>query len=135
MDKTNLLLPQGILTPKKIYFFEYYQFSVRFAVFSKRKFFRGLRGSHGFQTYHKVLKYMVLSFFEPKKTIFYENIWGNKKAPHLTYIFDPATMGLSANPFPQRVLIYQLYFTQNHCEKIFCKAKLNLEKSRIFGSF
>ena len=35
---------------------------------------------------------MVLSFFEPKKAIFYENIEGAEKAPHhLTYIFDPAT--------------------------------------------
>ena len=36
---------------------------------------------------------MVLSFFEPIKAIFYENIGGAEKAPlcHLTYIFDPAT--------------------------------------------
>ena len=35
---------------------------------------------------------MVLSFFEPEKAIFYENIGGPKKPPiHLSYIFVPAT--------------------------------------------
>ena len=39
-----------------------------------------------------ILGRMVLSFFEPKKAIFYENIEGAEKAPHhLTYIFEPAT--------------------------------------------
>ena len=36
------------LTPEKTYFFEKYQFLVRFSVISKSRFFRGLRGSHGF---------------------------------------------------------------------------------------
>ena len=45
-------------TPQKTYFFENYQFSGRFSVFSKSRFFRGLMGSHGFQTFCEVLKYI-----------------------------------------------------------------------------
>ena len=44
--------------PPITYFFENNQFSGRFSVFSKSRFFRWLRGSHGFQTFCKVLKYI-----------------------------------------------------------------------------
>ena len=67
------------LTPQKTYFFENFQILAYFQVSSKSRFFRGLKGGHGLQTFYKVLKYMgwmVLSFLGPKVVLFYEIIGG-----------------------------------------------------------
>ena len=55
------------LTPEKTYFFEKYQFLVRFSVISKSRFFRGLRGSHGFQ---KIWCGNVVEFVKKRKMSF-----------------------------------------------------------------
>ena len=72
------------LTPQKTYFFENFQFSGRFSVFSKSRFFGGLRGSHGFQTFCGVLKYIGedgFIIFRTNNGHFLREYRGGRKSP------------------------------------------------------
>ena len=74
---------------KNTCFFENYEFSVRFSVFSRSRFLRGLRESHGFQTiYKKVLKHLGedgFSMFWTKKGHFLrKQRRGGKNSPPTT---------------------------------------------------
>ena len=80
--------------PQKPYFFENFQFSVFLDVLQKSRFLGGHRGVFGFQTLHKVLKYMgddgFIIFWTQIGHFQGEHRGGFESPPHQeTYSFNP----------------------------------------------